>query len=356
MWNKVKENHTWNDVLLVFAFIAILLIIIFIYFVNNMYKKQKNNIKPNHIFLINLCIGFILNCSYFTFFAFYPMFKSKQSFDDCPHYWFGLFTFMAIDLDIIIMQVDRFVAVFWSLEYPGFASNGRAAFVCCVSKVLTAVVSSCVLFLDTDYTKCGELYPLLMTRTTNMIFISCPQLCVTGIVGIVSAYLGFTMVKLKKSVNPIVNLQVLQPQAPEPHPEISHSRQNAIGRTVHVKRIDDQPNMFYSVDMRETSGDEEETKVENSTLAQIEETNVKSESNSMFLMAKTALNMNYVVIIYCLSLFPRSIMSIIFCNCDPENGDCDVYLLFYKFFVTFRIVSIFVGCFVFFYKIKKISI
>jgi hypothetical protein len=351
-----KDNHIWNDVILIFAFIAILLIIIFIYFANNTYKKQKGNIKPNHIFLINIIISFILNCSYFTFFAFYPMFKSKQSFDDCPYYWFGLFTFMTINMDIIIMQVDRFVAVFWSLEYPGFATNGRAALVCCVSKVMTAVVSSSVLFLDTDYTKCEELYPLLITRTTNMIFISCPQLCVTGIVGIVSAYLGFTMVKLKKSVNPIVNLQVLQPQAPELHPEISHSRQNAKGRTIHVKRIDDQPDMFYSVDMRETSGDEEETKVENPTLARIEVTNIKSEPNSMFLMAKTALNMNYVVIIYCLSIFPMSIMSISFFNCDQENSDCDVFLLFCKFFIPFRILAIFVGCFVFFHKIQNIAI
>jgi hypothetical protein len=146
------------------------------------------------------------------------------------------------------------------------------------------------------------------------------------------------MVKIKKSVNPIVNLQVIQPVVPSLHTS------KACGS--HVRRIDDEPNMFYSVKIDD---DKEEKEVKNPRLEQPKDTNI----NNVFLIAKTALNINYVVIITCLINTPVAILSIIYCNCDPENGDCHVFLIFNKISIPLKILAIFGGCLIIFFKTKK---
>ena len=263
-----KDLRIRTDVLCFLVVIVIFFFILFSYLIFKMYKKYKGKIKPGHIFLINLIITFILTFSFLIFNPLYPMLKlnTSVSFDFCPHYLFGLFLVVTINIDIIIMQIDRFVAVFWSLEYPAFATNGKAVLVCCVSKILPSAVSFTVLFLDTEYLKCADIFLLFFTRTTNMIFISCLNLSVTTFVGIVSSYLGFKMVKIKKTVNPIVNLQVMLPKTPATVPEMSDT--NVTGRKICVKRIDDQPNMFYSIEMKETAVEGEESGVRNPTAEQ----------------------------------------------------------------------------------------
>jgi hypothetical protein len=282
--------------------------------------------------------------------------NTSVSFDFCPHYLFGLFLVVTINIDIIIMQIDRFVAVSWSLEYPAFATNGKAVLVCCVSKILPSAISFTVLFLDTEYLKCADIFLLFFTRTTNMIFISCLNLSVTTFVGIVSSYLGFKMVKIKKTVNPIVNLQVMLPKTPATVPEMSDT--NVTGRKICVKRIDDQPNMFYSIKMKETTVEGEQSGVRNPTAEQAIENTIQSDSNisKVFIVAKTALNMNYVVICICLINTPRSILSIIYHDCDQSNGECNVFLLLCKLFFIPEILAVFAVCYMFLNKIKNTDI
>ena len=212
---------------------------------------------------------------------------------------------MATNIDILIIQVDRFIAVFWSLQYPSFATNGRAILISFVTKIITVALSSCVLFLDTDYNKCSYLFSLYFTRTTNIILISCIQLSVTVVVFMVSSYLGFMMVKIKKSVNPTVNLPVLQPVVPLPLTEMANSKENVKYDKKHVKRIDDEADMFYAVEIIDTSAKDEETEMSNPT-EQVQGNTGPSESksNNIFLIIKAALNTNYVVIFYSVSSIP----------------------------------------------------
>lgn len=136
------------------------------------------------------------------------------------------------------------------------------------------------------------------------------------------------MVRIKKSVNPIVNLPVLPPEAHPPQPsssgvECSVSTVNLIN----VKRIDDEPDMFYNVQLEDLYSKEIKQ-----THPEVQETNepLQANSNSFMLLIRTALNMNYIVIIYCIMFTPKTITSIIYCNCDHQNGECEVHLLVYK--------------------------
>ena len=97
------------------------------------YKKYKGKTVPNHLFQINLLITFLLQILFWIFNVLYNI-STDMASSFCPHYWFGLFIFMSNNTDILLIQLDRFVAVFWSLEYPGFATNTRAICACLVAK------------------------------------------------------------------------------------------------------------------------------------------------------------------------------------------------------------------------------
>ena len=343
-------QHISNNVLLIISFFFIFCIIILINSIYKIYKKFNGQMKPNHIFMLNLLITFTLKCCYLIFIYHYTMLMSSGSFEVCFHYFVGLVIFISTNIDIIIMQVDRFVAVFWSLQYPGFATNGRAILTCFVSKLINIVVSLLVFFLDKDFPKCMKTIPLLITKTSSIVLISCPHLFVTVIVCIVSSYLGFKMVQIKKSENQVVNVSVVP--SDEPCPQTEQARTNVNGHRIQVRRIDDQPNMFYSI---EINADEE---IEMSNPPQdLEAESAAADCNNtnIFLMARTALNMNYLVILHCLINTPLSIMSIIHWDCRQERGECEAFLLFTNIMIIPRFFIIFCGFCIFFFNFKKLD-
>ena len=180
-----------------------------------------------------------------------------------------------------------------------------------------------------------------------MILISCPQLVVTIIVCIVSSYLGYKMVQIKKSVTPTVNIS---PSCIS-NKSVTEHKANSSRSVKKVRRIDDQPNMFYTVDVV-IEENETETKDRIPQKSERTTSNRDLNKNQIFLMAKTALNMNYIVIFDCIINTPLSIMTIIYLNCDNDIGDCDVFLLFNKIMIAPRLLTICAGFVIFFYKIR----
>ena len=158
------------------------------------------------------------------------------------------------------------------------------------------------------------------------------------------------MTRIKKRVHPITNML----QAPT-HPRISSSMADSRGRQICVRRIDSEPNMFYSIEINGRTPEEPERRTETNIEDNVEDSSMQSDSNTanILLVAKTALNMNYIVILYCIISLPRAIMAIIYRNCEQENGDCHYFLMFSKFMIPIRLTCILFGFFVFLYKFKK---
>ena len=103
--------------------------------------------------------------------------------------------------------------------------------------------------------------------------------------------------------------------------------------------------MFYSIEVNDI-------KIRNATQNQMV---IDLTSNTIFMMAKTALDMNYIVIFNAMLTTPMSVMTIMHRNCDHAKGNCEVFLLFNKVMVTPRMVTIFGGFFIFFYKLRKLN-
>ena len=95
--------------------------------------NYQGHIQPNHVYLINLIITFILGFIFFIFHISYNIATSWSS-DFCPQYLVLIFLFISRNLDILVMQADRFIAVYWSLHYKGLMTNYRAISCCVLAK------------------------------------------------------------------------------------------------------------------------------------------------------------------------------------------------------------------------------
>ena len=154
MEDTLEEKHLSQELLLVIAIIMTIMILSFIYASRKVYKKYTGKITPNHVFQINFVISFAMKLFYTIYMIFDAVNRSWEEPSTCYHYIPGLIIFMMVNLDILIMQIDRFVAIFWSLNYPGLATNVRAVFACLGVKIIATAVTVVAVLLDTDYMVC----------------------------------------------------------------------------------------------------------------------------------------------------------------------------------------------------------
>ena len=137
------------------------------------------------------------------------------------------------------------------------------------------------------------------------------------VVIVVSAYLGYKMVAIKNKVTP-GGSSIGQNQMTTFRD--SRTKDNAVQKTK-IRRIDEQPNMFYNVKMSECPAAPEEVErnkrvVNNDHGHEAQNQNTSNAvgipSNGILQMTKTALNMNYIFILNCLIATPACIASIVF--------------------------------------------
>ena len=243
--------------------------------------------------------------------------------ETCFHYFVGLFIFLANEVDTIVMQIDRIFAVHYSFKYKATVTNSKVIAVCVGAKGLAVLFLALAFFIDTNYSECVDHFGFFFTKPVNIIFISFPQLIITGGVLVVSIVLGRNIVKAKKSVTPVVTVTYINVE--------EASKNASTSLDMRIKRQNEEPNMFYRTQLPHNS---------NKTLSS--ELN-KIASKNAFKVAKEALNANYIVIFFCLANTPVSISSIVYSGCQPQKEDCDFFLVLFRHFIPFKLLAI-VSC------------
>ena len=240
------------------------------------------------------------------------------------------------------MSFCRFVAVFWSLQYHSKASQRQAIFICVSAKLLSLDLSLWTRAYNDNYLMCEEYFAFFYTRELNLVYLCYLQICVTLLVGMVSSYLGYKIVNMKKSDIRTVSLQ------PLPDNKINTNTE----RVYNIRRKNREPFTFHWVMQVEEDYLSEST--ESKSPAELSLRNSSSlSSKSVLSIARAALNINYIVILFCLANTPLSIMALVYSSCRDDNNYCDTFLLLYKVMIVVRILAFFGGTFIFFYKIKK---
>ena len=127
----------------------------------------------------------------------------------CPYYLFGFFTTTFFNIDVVFMQMDRALAVYWNLNYRSRVTSKLAIKSCMASKFIAAILTFLVAGLDRGYNNCSEPFAIFFLKRTNIYFDSFPSMAVSSILVANSIYTAVTIVKLDTKLNPVVNLPTL---------------------------------------------------------------------------------------------------------------------------------------------------
>ena len=195
--------------------ILVLFIALFIYckIIFHIYKNYKNRFEPMNVFWLNFfIISSLLPCFYILKIIDSRFSISQNLFDYCPLHYFGIFVHISFNLDVACMQIDRFLAIYWDIQYKSRVTTNKAILVCLINKLVSVVITAGMVFINPGYGKCGcskASNILLRTTSTNIYLDAYPKLVVFVITFGVSLYMLRITRKLQNSIQPVVNLPVM---------------------------------------------------------------------------------------------------------------------------------------------------
>ena len=204
-------------------------------------KKYKHKLEPVHIFeiitLVDLCVIIsnlalrhllgeqLGNESLFCKISTIITFASRLSYY----------------LDICWTQLDRFLALYWNLEYMERVTNNKALFIITFTKVLNIFLALLVMFvLDPTWFECqsGKVYQCTVYKKNNALYFTFSTTLAMATILIVSSYSMKLVLKMHSEVSPVVNLN---------HPPVS-TNVRTLSKTVEsfdILRTDSNPHLFY---------------------------------------------------------------------------------------------------------------
>ena len=305
------------------------------------YLKHRGGLEPTHIFHLH----FLMACAQIFSFALMVVFhklirKGNAAEDSCWHYFFGLFCLICFNTEVVLLQMDRFLAVYWNVKYKGRITSKIAKFSCIGSKVFSFILTLLVAILDPTYITFTAGFEELNLKTANIYLDAYPKIFVAIMLSIVSIYVALIKVRLDKKVTPAVHL-----------PSVTVDSENG-NPTFTIQRKDEDPNMFYEIEISK----EEEEKIKSSNACEINaqgpEKREVSESpdnqeitcftmnKDILLVAKEALSNNLITALLFIVIVPNRILSIIYYHMQPNIGEYAPYLLVNKIMLPFRIICI----------------
>ena len=335
--------------------------------------KHKTIMEPIHIFQINfMSLSIWLLC--------FQCIKIIQDLvnqnESCLFYIFGFFGLTSWNCDIVLMQIDRVLAIYWNLRYKSRVRTKMAIISCISSKFITMILSSIVFIYDETYFHCSHPLTLFHLKSSNVYMDAYPKLVVAGILLVVTIYVKLTMKNLEKKVQPVVNISRM-----ETFPE-DQERKQQCKTQVKIQRIDENPNMFYEVNVEVGRNKHEErsdpncegnanilpsvsgylqkdkceikaTKQEmneavNDSVIECEEIERDQKIqcfnpvNDIFLVAKAALTMNLITSLLVIVMVPSSVLQIIYQNCSQLTGDCGNYIFIHNLMSPVRALCAFI--------------
>ena len=301
--------------------IILLLLAIALYGIasKKIFMKNKTNLEPIHIFQMNfMAVISLIICSSGLHIVKQVVGIESGSEDSCWSYLFWFFGNFCFNSDVVLMQLDRFLAVLWNCEYKSRVTANMAVFSCILSKVVAVIVIVSVALLDSTFIQCSSPMPMYHMKNTNIYLDAYPKLFVASVLISVSVYAGITTIRLDKKVHPQVHL-----------PTVSGSLQGQENDDVSVRRTNDDPNMFSKVRRNMYPSVHEDI-----------QTQCFNPKNGLLLVAKAAFTMNLLTMFLFLAFVPSSLLHIIYQNCQEVISDCRELNLLYIIISPFKMIFV----------------
>ena len=157
------------------------------------YNNNRQKIGPVHVFQINYFIGVIIRLAYGILAVYLQetFVKTGLLGKNCFHHYFGMFTFINGSCDIIIMQVDRLVAIDRPFFHYSQVTTRRAFGICLITKLFSATVLTVAIFMDPSFGRCQQCARCYYASSTNFYTESLTKLVAVFLTSAVSIYVAF---------------------------------------------------------------------------------------------------------------------------------------------------------------------
>ena len=286
------------------------------------FSKYRHKYEPMHILMINFFTAILLQQSSLEMNVIRTIFPPTS--ENCWHFGVKLFASFYHSFSIIVMQMDRFIAVKWSIHYSRIVNNTNSIIAICVCIFTAAITVLAAILLDPSYTVCTDAPRILITRTTRIIVDGIPKLAAVIVTLLVLLY----CLKTKKRLAKVLPAPVQLPQAQPP-------------QELNIRRLGNEVDVFVRTAAPEISQDTD------NRMAQEETVEEKAKKNFVALVDNTALS-TMICIIYLLDFTVTSVLGIVFWNCELQlPPTCSTFLSIFKWcepprFLSFMILCLFI--------------
>ena len=247
-------------------------------------------LEPVHIFLINFfgssATAFLAIClnNVLIIFPFSEL---------CPQNFFHMFTQTSASVSVLLIQMDRFRAIYWNSLYKDKVTNNRAVLECLTGHLCCSVITGLWRIFFPEYRICAIPDNLLITKPANIASIGLLKISAfLSTIGIM-IYIKYMDRKLElEKVTPNIQLPAVEGQ------------------------VEMEP--VHDVDAEDTM------------------------KKYLLMLRKTKIT-NLMFFPFLLTTLPIVILGMVFVNCDQTRGECDNFNFFFSGLVACNSICLFLG-------------
>ena len=243
----------------------------------------------------------------------------------CPQNTVLFFTGSLLYLSVVLLQADRWAAIFFNSKYKGLITNKTAVVGCTLAIVIDLVFSIAVFLIDSSYVACAHPPSLRLTRRTTIYIEGMFKMIAVTVTSAVSCYAVMTKMKKNKGA---------------PNVQLGHLRREENGPERRVRRARNTTDIFY---------------LEQSSNQNVEAPDIHAgataESNFLTLV-KEIIESNKMPLIIVFASTCTPVIGWMYAGCEQENA-CDGFLSLFKFFSAIELFLIVVEIMVTAANIKK---
>ena len=368
-----EEGQIWFELYLISIFLVIS-VIAQVIIVKRILQDNWSNLRPIDIYQVNYFSGlaFVNTCGIHLMIS--KALDKPNSF--CPSHILCYFLFITNKYDIIIVQLDRLVAVWKPYYYKEVIDFNLSIKVVLIEKCCTILITLISTFITPTFLYCPACGMCNFVQSTYLYTVSYPAIFDFILTVFVSVYV-FCVInnitwarfktyllsfKLSKQVHPVVQ----ETNQEMPRRILVAITERESGDDTAVNSFDDIITSVSTLFQEETEAQINDSSIEveiqatqqNSEVDLREDcvresTGIRNEAESRKSLLTKTFKMNLFTLAVLFINVPTSILNIMFENCDHRAGKCDIFFRSHLYISLCEVIITVVHPIVFLFFIKS---
>ena len=245
------------------------------------------------------------------------LFQHFTSFSVCPQNIVVFFTVILFYLSVVLLQADRWAAIYFNSKYKGLITNKIAVVGCCAVVLIAFVVSLSLFLIDSSYVMCAHPPSLRLTRRTTIYLEGLIRMSAVVLTAVVSSY----AVRIKMKNNKVA-----------PNVQLNHQNREEIGAGDRIRRERNTNDVFYIGHSSNSNPDIPDSFVD---------ATVNEEESNFLKVLKEIIESNKMPLMIIIGGSFLPMLGWMYAGCETDNS-CGEFLAKLKFVGGFQLLLIFV--------------